>query len=196
MTLVELMGRKVWNNWIQQHRKWGYRVKVQIFRSHQTSFKFFLSQGYSRKHGLLPDSSNEETLRKVLLREVWARWQERIWLSENTYGCVFTVVQLVKNLPGMQETWIRSLGWKDPLEKGMATHSSILAWRIPMDRGAWRATVHGVSRVEHDWATVIHIHLWQMESSWILALSVCLRRAVFGKGWRKQLLTADRKSVV
>ena len=41
------------------------------------------------------------------------------------------VAQLVKNLPTMRETWVRSLGWKDPLEKGMATHSSILAWRIP-----------------------------------------------------------------
>ena len=38
---------------------------------------------------------------------------------------------LVKNLPAMQKTWVRSLGWEDPLEKGMATHSSILAWRIP-----------------------------------------------------------------
>ena len=38
---------------------------------------------------------------------------------------------MVKNLPTMQETWVRPLGWKDPLEKGMATHSSILAWRIP-----------------------------------------------------------------
>ena len=41
------------------------------------------------------------------------------------------VAQLVKNLPAMQETWIPSLGWEDPLEQGMATHSSILAWRIP-----------------------------------------------------------------
>ena len=44
----------------------------------------------------------------------------------------------------MQETWVQSLGWQDPLEEGMATHSSILAWRIPMDRGAWQAIVHGV----------------------------------------------------
>ena len=42
------------------------------------------------------------------------------------------------------EIQVQSLGWEDPLEEGMATHSSILAWRIPMDRGAWRATVHGV----------------------------------------------------
>ena len=41
------------------------------------------------------------------------------------------VAQMVKNLPAMQETWIQSLGWEDPLEKGMATHSSVLAWRIP-----------------------------------------------------------------
>ena len=52
------------------------------------------------------------------------------------------VAQLVKNPPAMQKTWVQSLGWDDPLEEGMATHSSILAWRIPMDRGAWRATVH------------------------------------------------------
>ena len=51
---------------------------------------------------------------------------------------------MVKNLPAMRETWVRSLGQEDPLEEGMATHSSILAWRIPMDRGAWQATVHGV----------------------------------------------------
>ena len=55
------------------------------------------------------------------------------------------VAQMVKNLPAVWETWVQSLSWKDPLEEGMATHSSILAWRIPMDRGAWRAAVHGVA---------------------------------------------------
>ena len=49
--------------------------------------------------------------------------------------------QTVKSLPAMQETCVRSLGWEDPLEEGMTTHSSILAWRIPMDRGAWWAIV-------------------------------------------------------
>ena len=48
---------------------------------------------------------------------------------------------------------VRSLGWEDPLEEGVATHSSILAWRIPWTRGAWRAIVHGVTRVRHDLAT-------------------------------------------
>ena len=46
------------------------------------------------------------------------------------------VAQTVKNLPAMWETWVPSLGWEDPLEKRMATHSSILAWRIPMTKGA------------------------------------------------------------
>ena len=56
------------------------------------------------------------------------------------------VAQMVKNPPAMWETWVLSLGWEDPLEEGMATHSSILAWRIPMDKGTWWATVHGVSK--------------------------------------------------
>ena len=54
----------------------------------------------------------------------------------------------LKNSPAMWATWVRSLVWEDPLEEGMATHSSILAWRIPMGRGAWHGTVHGVSKSE------------------------------------------------
>ena len=51
---------------------------------------------------------------------------------------------MVENLSAMQETWVQSLGQEDPLEEGMATHSSILVWRIPVDRGAWQAAVLGV----------------------------------------------------
>ena len=58
----------------------------------------------------------------------------------------FFVAQMVKNLPAMRETWVQSLGREDPLKEVMAAHSSTLAWRIPMDRGAWRATVLGVSK--------------------------------------------------
>ena len=58
------------------------------------------------------------------------------------------VAQLVKNPPAMQEILVRFLGWEDPLEKGMATHPSILAWRTPMDRGAWWATVHEVAELD------------------------------------------------
>ena len=52
---------------------------------------------------------------------------------------------MVKNPPAMQETWVLSLGWEDPLEEGMATHSSILAWRIPIDRDVLWATVYGIA---------------------------------------------------
>ena len=53
------------------------------------------------------------------------------------YSWASLVSQMVKNLPAMWETWVRSLGWEDCLEEGMAPHSSILTWRISMDRGAW-----------------------------------------------------------
>ena len=62
------------------------------------------------------------------------------------YSWASLVAQLVKNLPAMWETWVQSLGWEDTLKEGIATHFSILAWRIPMDRGAWWATVHGVTK--------------------------------------------------
>ena len=61
------------------------------------------------------------------------------------------MAQTVKNSPTM---WDPSLGWEDPLEESMATHSSILAWRIPMDRGAWQTTVHGVT--ESDMTEQLH----------------------------------------
>ena len=72
----------------------------------------------------------------------WERGKEDISCTQR----VSLVAQMVKNLPAMREIWVQSLGWDDPLEKGMATHSSVLAWRIPMGRGAWWATVHGVTK--------------------------------------------------
>ena len=62
------------------------------------------------------------------------------------YSWVSLVAQTVKNLPAMQESWVQSLSWEYPLEEGMATHSSILSWRIPMDRGTWQAIVYGVAK--------------------------------------------------
>ena len=60
------------------------------------------------------------------------------------YSWASLVAQLVKNPPAMRETWVLSQGWKIPLEEG--AHSSILAWRIRMDRGAWQATLHRVTK--------------------------------------------------
>ena len=60
------------------------------------------------------------------------------------------VTQMVKNLPAMQEHQVRSLGWEDPLEEGMATHSSILVWRIPWTEEHGRLQSIGLQRVRHD----------------------------------------------
>ena len=67
-----------------------------------------------------------------------AGYQAREWAS--------LVAQMVKNPPAMPDTWVQSQDWEDPLKECMATHSSIPAWRIPMDRGAWCAAVHGVAK--------------------------------------------------
>ena len=73
-------------------------------------------------------------------------------------ACLFNsraslMAQMVKNLPAVQKTWIWFLGWKDPLQKGMATHSSILAWRIPWTKEPCGLQFMGLQRVGHDWVT-------------------------------------------
>ena len=69
------------------------------------------------------------------------------WARGELYGrWASLVAQTLKNPPAMWETWVPSLGWEDPLEEGMAIHSSILAWRIPMDRETWWVILHGVAK--------------------------------------------------
>ena len=89
-----------------------------------------------------------------------------------------SLVALVNNLPAVQETGVRSLDQEDPLEEGMATHSSILAWRIPWTRGAWWATVHGVAesqtrlrdRAHHwsEWKMLTFLDSWPVSLTSIL----------------------------
>ena len=67
-------------------------------------------------------------------------------MKEYALMWISLVAQMIKNLPAVQETRVRSLGWEDPLEKGTATHSSILAWRIPWTEEPGGATVHGVAK--------------------------------------------------
>ena len=80
--------------------------------------------------------------------------------TEVRYGLVAVwaplVAQMVKNLPTMQKTKVQSEGWEDPLEKRMAIHSSILAWRIPWTEKPGRLQFMGSQRVRHDWATNTH----------------------------------------
>ena len=74
------------------------------------------------------------------------RW---VYKNESYFYTLMTaslVAQMITYPPAMREIWVQSLGWEDSLDEGMATHSRILAWRIPMVRGAWWATVHGVPK--------------------------------------------------
>ena len=85
------------------------------------------------------------------------------------YSWTSLVAQTIKNLPAVWETWVRSLGQEDPLEEGMATLSSILAWRILMDRGDWRATVHGVTKSQ----------IWLSESAQHSTFCLCREMSLF-----------------
>ena len=79
---------------------------------------------------------------------------KRTFSGEHTVRWASRMALLAKNLPaqaGDIRAWVRSLGWQDPLEEGMATHSSVLAWRIPMDRGDWWAIIHGVAESRTRW---------------------------------------------
>ena len=71
------------------------------------------------------------------------------------YSWASLVAQMVKNPSVVQKTWVQSLGWEDFLEEGMAAHSSISAWRIHMDTGAWQAIIHGV-RKSRTWLVIKH----------------------------------------
>ena len=105
-------------------------------------------------------------------------------LNVCTFHLAFLVVQLVKNPPAMQEIWVPSLGWEGSLEEGMVTHSSILAWRIPMDSKAWRATVHGTPKDTAEWLST-HTHLPSVYLYSLLskkALQLFLNRSLSKKG--------------
>ena len=96
-----------------------------------------------------------------------------VYALVHTYISPFLMAHQVKNLPVMQETQkirVQFLSWEDPLKEGMATHSSILAWRIPMDRRALQARSIGSQRVEHNWSEWTHKHacnLWEPRGQYL-----------------------------
>ena len=102
------------------------------------------------------------------------------------YACIYIciwaslVAQRLKCLPGMQETWVPSLGWEDPLEKEMATHSSTLVWRIPWREEPGRLQSMGSQSVGHDWATSLTYLLYffcrpLIVQSLVLPICQCLK---------------------
>ena len=109
--------------------RWGSWIKRESFPFPRAGAHLVLSPYFAGKPPPGPD------LRNLKSRDYLTRLKS--WRA-------FLVAQTVKNPPAMWETWVQSL--EDPLEEGMATHSSILAWRIPMAKGAWQARVHGVAK--------------------------------------------------
>ena len=86
--------------------------------------------------------------------------RDSLWACQCVYPHIlffllinFPLAQMVKNLPAIWETWVPSLGWEDPLKKGMATHSCILAWEFPWTEEPGRLQSMGLQRVGRDWAT-------------------------------------------
>ena len=109
-----------------------------------------------RSEGLLEIGNGKIKFRDSPLKKS-LKWEQcQLANVENhkiiSWGCfkalwmAYLVAQMAKNLPAMQETQVQSRGGEDPVEKKMATHSSILAWKIPKDRGTWWPTVHGVTK--------------------------------------------------
>ena len=82
--------------------------------------------------------THAHTYKECRLKKSWKLNKFYKFISSNVSMLGFPDSSEIKNPPAMQETWVQSLGWEDPLEDGVTTHSNILAWRIPMDRGAWK----------------------------------------------------------
>ena len=94
-------------------------------------------------------------LQSMASQRVGHDWPQK---QQHTYMWGFLAAQMVKSLPAMQETWVSSLGQVDPLEKGMATFSSILTWRIPWTEEPGGLQSMGSQRVWHNWMTNTHTH--------------------------------------
>ena len=111
------------------------------------------------------------------------------------------MVQTVKCLPTMQETWVQSLGWEDALERAVATHSSTVAWKIPWIEVPGRLLSMGLQRVVHDWATWLHLLELQVALCYdLMSLQLCLGflhevssfgKAVFSKCFLRILFASD-----
>ena len=128
-------------------------------KGHGTTDWFKIGKGAWQGYILSPDYNSYSECYVVLCFVAQSclkrtSWEMLSWMNHNLKsklpGEISTIshmlAHMAKNPWAMWETWVWFLGWEDALEKGIATHSSILAWRIPMDRGAWRAWFHGVAR--------------------------------------------------
>ena len=151
------------NNWILKNQvKFSYVINAIEIMSSEYLILGFPDGSWRRKWQptpvLLPGESHGG--RSLIGYSPWGCKESDTteWLHTHTHTHTHTqVVQMVKKPPAMQETWVRSLGWEDLLEKEMATHSSILAWRTPWTEEPDGLQSMGLQRVGHDWVTS-HTH--------------------------------------
>ena len=125
-----------------------------ILKNYCKYLKYIVSQFFYKGAWLFSKTTiSGQSKSEWIFFQSWTVWT---WAHSNTrepselHGLV---AQRLKHLPAMWETWVRSLGWEDPLEKEMATHSSILAWRIPWTEEPGGLQSTGSQRVGHAWAT-------------------------------------------
>ena len=128
---------------------------------------------------LPPTPSNLPHFQAIFIRSLllWFIFQNFNW-NHTVWGASL-IAQLVKNLPAMQETRVRLLGQEDPLEKEMATHSSILAWRVPWTEESGRLQSVGSQRARHNWATKPSPASYSMNTHlsdfWLFCLALLFR---------------------
>ena len=136
---------------------WGYQTVISGIKNKTSSIWWGASEGAGGVQFC-------KKLKDIILCIPWGgtrtRPQSCTVVSSLPLLCLWAsqVALVVKIPPANTGNTVQSLGHKDPLEEGTATHSSIPTWRIPMDRGAWQAIVHGVARVEHNWSDWARMH--------------------------------------
>ena len=147
-----------------RNRTWVSHIVGRCFTIWTT--RWILNHWHTREVPILFLTGKPEPSNIIKSAFIWlnVQWRLKIFILKEkcrksilfflNWGIVASlVVQTVKNLPAMQETWIQSLGWEDPLEKGMATHSSILTWTILWTEEPGMLQFMGSQRVRHDWVT-------------------------------------------
>ena len=150
---MKSISPNVWNTWEYINRfKCSGSPQNEISNIfHTVSFLNFKVKGKSLHLSLFETKSRFTSNFASVLLNMTKRWSI---IFKNFGENVFTQseYQMVKNLPAMRETCVQSLGWEDPLEEGMATHSSILAWRIPWTEQPGGLQSMGSQRVGHNWS--------------------------------------------
>ena len=120
-------------------------LKGQFINDKLSTVKNFQQLLWSTQSGVYHSQWSRSSFSGIRLFSLWSNkcWQFDL---SSAYSSRASCGSDGKESPAIQETWVWSLGWEDSLEEGMATHSSILAWRISMDKGAWQAAVHRVAK--------------------------------------------------